>query len=92
MTLTTNDPTARFNRALAYLKSDQLDLARADYVQLQNTYPNSFQVTYGLGEIAWRQHNTHEAIHNYELYLAQAPTNSVELKTIRERLNQLRKQ
>ena len=91
MTLTTNDPTARFNRALAYLKSDQLELARADYVQLQGTYTNSFQISYGLGEVAWQQHNTNEAIKNYELYLVQAPTNSVELKTIRERLNQLRK-
>ncbi|MEI7532891.1 MAG: DUF2723 domain-containing protein [Verrucomicrobiae bacterium] len=91
MTITTNDPTARFNRALAYLKSDRLDLARADYVQLQNAYTNSFQVAYGLGEIAWQQHHTNEAIQNYELYLAQAPTNSVEVKTIRERLNQLQK-
>ena len=89
--LTTNNPTAQFNRALAYLKSDQLDLARADYVQLQNTYTNSFQVSYGLGEVAWRQHNTNEAIKNYQFYLATAPTNSAELKLIRDRLSQLPK-
>jgi tetratricopeptide (TPR) repeat protein len=91
MELTTNNPTARFNRALAYLKNDQLDLARADYVQLQSTYTNSFQVAYGLGEIAWRQHHTNEAVKNFQLYLATAPTNAVELKTIRARLNQLQK-
>jgi tetratricopeptide (TPR) repeat protein len=91
MELTTNNPTAQFNRALAYLKSDRLDLARADYVQLQNTYTNSFQISYGLGEVAWRQHDTNEAIKNYQQYLATAPTNSAELKLIRDRLGQLQK-
>lgn len=88
--VSTNDPTARFNRALAYLKSDQLDKARADYTELQTTYTNSFQVAYGLAEVAWLQHATNEAIRNYELYLANAPTNSAEFKTVRERLTQLR--
>jgi tetratricopeptide (TPR) repeat protein len=88
--IATNDPTARFNRALAYLDSDRLDDARADYTALQSTYTNSFQVAYGLAEVAWRQHETNEAIRNYELYLANAPTNSAEFKTVGERLNQLR--
>jgi tetratricopeptide (TPR) repeat protein len=86
----TNDPTALFNRALAYLDSEKLDAARADYRQLQATYTNSYQVAFGLAEIAWRQHNTNEAIQNYQTYLANAPTNSVEAKTVRERLTQLR--
>ena len=89
MELTTNDPTALFNRALAYLKSDKLDQARADYIQLQTTYTNSFQIAYGLGEVAWRQHQTNEAIKNYQQYLAIAPTNAAELKIIRDRLNLL---
>jgi tetratricopeptide (TPR) repeat protein len=88
--VSTNDPTARFNRALAYLQSDRLNQARTDYLELQNTYTNSFQVAYGLAEVAWRQHATNDAIHNYELYLANAPTNSAEFKTVRERLTQLR--
>ena len=87
----TNDPTARFNRALAYLKSDKLDQARADYLELQSTYTNSIQVAYGLGEVAWRRHDTNEAVQNYELYLANAPTNSAEVRTVRERLDQLQK-
>ncbi len=89
MEVTTNDPTARFNRALAYLKSDQLELARADYLQLKTTYTNSFQVTYGLAELAWRQHQTNEAIQNYQLFLKQAPTNAPEVKIARVRLGQL---
>ena len=88
--IATNDPTARFNRALAYLQSDRLNDARADYRQLQSAYTNSFQVAFGLAEIAWRQHETNDAVRNYNLYLANAPTNSIEFKTVRERLKQLR--
>jgi tetratricopeptide (TPR) repeat protein len=91
LTIATNDPTARFNRALAYLQSDQLDLARADYATLQSSYTNSYQVAFGLAEVAWRQHHTNDAIRDYQLYLANAPTNSVEFQTVRERLKQLQK-
>ncbi len=87
--ISTNDPTARFNRALAYLQNDQLNEARADYRQLQTAYTNSFQVAYGLAEIAWRQRVTNEAISNYKLFLANAPTNAAEFKIARERLTQL---
>ena len=89
----TNDPTARFNRALAYLQSDRLNEARTDYEALQSAYTNSFQVAFGLAEVAWRQHATNEAVRNYQIYLANAPTNaanSVESKTVHERLTQLR--
>jgi len=86
----TNDPTARFNRALAYLQSDRLDKARADYAELQSAYTNSFQVAFGLAEVAWRQHATNEAVRNYQIYLVNAPTNSAEFTTVRERLKQLR--
>ena len=89
--ITTNDPTARFNRALAYLQSEQLDLARADYVELQSAYTNSYQVAFGLAEVAWRQHRTNDAVENYKIYLANAPTNSAEVKTVHERLNQLQR-
>ena len=89
--ITTNDPTARFNRALAYLQSEQLDLARADYAELQSAYTNSYQVAFGLAEVAWRQHRTNDAISNYQIYLANAPTNSAEVKTVKERLGQLQK-
>jgi tetratricopeptide (TPR) repeat protein len=89
LNLQTNNPDALFNRAVAYLQSDRLDLSRADYRQLQSAYTNEFKVAYGLGEIATRQHNTNEAIRNYRIYLAHAPTNSAEFKTVRERLTQL---
>ncbi len=90
--IATNDPTARFNRALAYLQTDQLAEARADYLTLQSTYTNTFQVAYGLAEVAWRQRNTNEAIRNYQVYLANAPTNAAELNIARDRLKQLQPQ
>jgi len=85
----TNEPTARFNRALAYLQSGRLDQAREDYLHLQSIYTNSFQVAFGLAEVGWREHDTNAAVRNYNLYLANAPTNPVEFKIVHERLTQL---
>jgi tetratricopeptide (TPR) repeat protein len=87
--LQTNNPDALFNRGFAYYQSDRLNDARADFLQLQAAYTNSFQVAFGLGEIARRQHETNEAIRNYRIYLANAPTNYVEIKSVREHLVQL---
>jgi len=72
----TNNPSVLFNRALACLDSGKLEAARADFKTLQLSLTNSFQVAYGLGEIAWRQHDTNEAVRNYEIYLASAKTNT----------------
>jgi tetratricopeptide (TPR) repeat protein len=77
---------AIFNRAIANLSSDKLDAARADYQQLQLSVTNSPQVAYGLGEIAWRKHETNDAVKNYRVYLANTDTNSAEAKIIIQRL------
>ncbi|HWY30332.1 MAG TPA: CDC27 family protein, partial [Candidatus Acidoferrum sp.] len=89
--LSTNNPTPRFHRALAYLDSGRLDQARADLVLLQANYTNSFQIAFGLGEIAWRKHDTNEAIRNYEIYLANAKTNTAEAASVIVRLRELQK-
>jgi tetratricopeptide (TPR) repeat protein len=91
LSIQTNNPAVMFSRAVANLDSDHLDAARADYLSLQQNFSNSTQVAYGLGEIAWRQHDTNEAIHNYEIYIANASTNGGEAQTILERLRQLKK-
>ena len=88
--LQTNNETARFNRALSYLQSEQLDQSRADYAALQATYTNNFQIAYGLGEVAWRKKENAEALRNYQIYAANAPTNTPEFTTVRERLTVLR--
>jgi tetratricopeptide (TPR) repeat protein len=91
LSVQTTNENALFNRAIANLDSDRLDAARADYLRLQQTYTNAFQIAYGLGEIAWRQHDTNEAARNYRIYLANADTNSGEAKTVLERLRELKK-
>jgi tetratricopeptide (TPR) repeat protein len=85
----TNNPNALFDRAIAYFHGDRLDASRADLLRLQAAYATNTQVAYDLGEIAWRQHQTNEAIRNYRIYLTHAPTNAPEQKTARERMTQL---
>ena len=89
LTIQTNNPDALFNRAIANLNSDKLDAARTDYQQLQQIFTNSFQIAYGLGEIAWRKHETNEAVKNYKVYLTTANTNTAEAKEIIQRLQQI---
>ena len=91
LSIQTNNPQALFNRALANLDSGKLDAARADYETLRSSYTNSFQISYGLGEISWRNHETNEAIKNYEVYLANARTNTAEATNVIERLKLLRR-
>ena len=80
---------ALFNRAIANLSSDKLDAARADYQKLQITFTNSFQISYGLAEIAWRKHETNEAVKNYQVYLANTDTNTAEARVIIQRLREV---
>lgn len=91
LAIQTNNDNALFNRAIANLDSDHLDAARADYLRLQLTFTNAFQIAYGLGEIAWRQHDTNEAVRNYQIYLVNANTNTGEAQTVLERLRELKK-
>jgi Flp pilus assembly protein TadD len=88
LNLQTNNTDAQLNRAIAYLNTGKLDAARDDYKKLRQTTPNSFQVAYGLGEIAWREHDTNAVISNYTVYLANAPTNTAEAKMISQRLTE----
>ena len=57
---------------------------------MSQTVTNSYRIAYGLGEIAWRKHETNEAIRNYELYLAKANTNTDEAKMTVQRLRELK--
>ena len=90
LSIQTNNNNALFDRAIAYLNSGKLDAARADYKTLQQSLTNSFQIAYGLGEIAWRKHETNEAIRNYKLYLANANTNTDEATNVIQRLRELK--
>jgi tetratricopeptide (TPR) repeat protein len=89
MSLQPTNHIALFNRAVTYLLSKNYKLAKTDYEQLQKDYPTAFEVHYGLGEVAYNAKDRVTAIRHYQLYLSNAPTNSAEAKTVRDRLKEL---
>lgn len=83
---------ARFNRAIANLKSGQLDTAQKDYEALKKVLsqsPQAHAIYYGLGEIAYQKKDTRSAILNYKEFLKRAPEGTIEIKQVSERLKQL---
>ena len=80
---------ALYQIANAYFGAGNLDAARTNYQMLQMQHTNSPQLALGLGEIAWRQGNTNEAIRNIEIYLSHAPTNTPQAQLMAGRLRQL---
>jgi UDP-galactopyranose mutase len=58
---------------------------------VQRQFPKEPGIFFGLGEIAYRRHDTNAAILNYEGYLANAPTNTPEAKVVSTRLNELQR-
>lgn len=82
---------AQFMRAKAYLGLDELKEAKADYEALSKELPKEFPVYFDLGEIAYRQKDPKAAIHYYELYKANAPTNfTKDLKLVDTRMAELK--
>ena len=90
LTIDTNNHSALLNRAITCLRANKLEAAQRDYEALQKAYPTAFQIYYGLGEIAWRKHDTNTAVRNYQLYLTNTQTNTAEAKVVSERLKQLK--
>ena len=86
----TNNYSALLNRAIACLRANKLEAAQRDYDLLQKAFPTAHQIYYGLAEIAWRKKDTNAAVRNYQLYLANAQTNTAESKVVSERLKQLK--
>ena len=86
----TNKPEALLNRAIAELRSDQLDAAQQDYQALQRQFPKVAQIYYGLGEIAYRRQETNAAVQHYEAYLSNAIPGQAESKFIEARLKELK--
>jgi tetratricopeptide (TPR) repeat protein len=90
LSLQSTNYSAMLNRAIACLRADKLDAAQHDYEVLQKAFPTAHPIYYGLAEIAWRSKDTNAAIHYYQLYLANAPTNTTEAKLVMERLKELK--
>jgi tetratricopeptide (TPR) repeat protein len=90
LAMETNNYSALLNRAIAGLRANKLEAAQRDYELLQKAFPTAHQIYYGLAEIAWRKKDTNAAIRSYQLYLANAQTNTAEAKLVSERLKQLK--
>jgi tetratricopeptide (TPR) repeat protein len=84
------NPAAEFQLASAYFGAGNLDAARTNFEKLQQTRTNSPELAFNLGEIAWRRHDTNEAIRNIEIYLANAPTNTTQARLMGDQLRQLK--
>ncbi len=90
LSLESNNYTARFDRAISYLRNDQLDQAQRDYELLSHAFPTSFRIDYGLAEIAWRRRDTNAAIFYCERYLTNSPPDTEEARQVQQRLQSLR--
>jgi tetratricopeptide (TPR) repeat protein len=78
-------------RAQAYLGAGNLDDAQRDYESLHKDVPSAVTLYKELAEIALRKSDTNAAIRNFDLYLANIPTNNIaEIKSVRDRLKLLR--
>jgi hypothetical protein len=91
LSMQTNNPQALFNRAVAYLNSDRLDDARADYETLA---PNLHQLV--PGRLRPRRNRLAQARHqrsDQELrgLSRHARTNTAEATNILQRLRELKK-
>jgi tetratricopeptide (TPR) repeat protein len=88
-----NNPVARLNRAICYLRLGNLDDSKQDYELVIKAHPEAYQAYYGLGEIAYRQKDFPAAIKYYESYESNGPPTlkeGDEYKTVDTRLKQLK--
>ncbi|HEV2452877.1 MAG TPA: tetratricopeptide repeat protein [Verrucomicrobiae bacterium] len=90
LAIQTENAKAQFQLANAYFGAGDLDAARTNYEKLQQDRANSPELAVSLEQIAWRRHDTNEAIRNIEIYLANAPTNTPEARLLEDHLRQLK--
>lgn len=81
---------ARVNRAIARLMLGQFPESRADYERLIKEGRDTFQVRFGLAEIARQQKQSSEELKHLERYLELAPRDTAEHTNVVGRLAALR--
>ena len=86
----TNSPAIRLNRAIAYLQSQNLTAAEAEYRQLENQRADAFSIHYGLAEIAEQRHDTNLAFHHFAICLSNVPPGTVKWEEARRHLEALK--
>ena len=89
LTLAPNDNNARLLRAVACLGLGQLEAARADYQELLRKPDMSQRALFGLGGIAWREHDTNAVIQYYQQFLSNSAAMSPQFNLATERLRQM---
>ena len=89
LSLSPSDDDARLFRAIACLGAGKLDSARKDYDELLTRSDNSQAALFGLGGIAWREHDTNEIMQYYKQYLSNAVPRSLQYEIATERLRDI---
>ena len=85
----TNLPAIRLNRAVAFLQLQNYDAAEQDYVQLENSSANQFNVEYGLATIATQRRDTNAIIQHLKRCLPHASPKSAQWNAAWTQLNAL---
>jgi tetratricopeptide (TPR) repeat protein len=83
------DDESRLHRAAACMAAGQLDAARRDYQQLLGKTGYLQNALFGLGGVAWREHETNTAIQYYHQFLSNSIPGSFQQTMASERLKQL---
>lgn len=89
LTLSPGDANTRLLRAVAYLSAGQLDASKTDYQELLRKPERSQSALFGLGGIAWREHDTNAVIQYYQQFLSNSAAMSPQFNLATERLRQL---
>jgi len=84
------DDHTRLLRAVAYLGAGQLEAARGDYVALLAKAGHAQSARFGLGGIAWQEHDTNAVMQYYQQFLSNSIAPSPQAAIAAERLKQLR--
>jgi len=80
---------AQLDRAIASLRAQNLGDALRDYEAIRRTHPTTYQVYYGLQEIAYQKKDFKKAVRYCQSYLQYAPAGTEEAKIITARLKEL---
>lgn len=81
---------ARVNRAISRLLQGQLAEAKADYARLLKDEMETFQIRFGLAEVARLEKQPSEELRQLERYLELAPKNTTEFTNAVQRVATLR--
>jgi tetratricopeptide (TPR) repeat protein len=87
--LSLTPPDGRLHRALASVLAGQFQAALGDSQELLRAAGNSRNLLFGLGEIAWRKHDTNATITLYRQYLSSDTPGSPQYALVTKRLQQL---